>query len=216
MVLNQLSFVHGDPDVYVDALAEGSEIVQHEIRLVDDDRFYVYLQEANAHERPSWWTAFLEHDLIHVPPVVVEDLEAKWDDGTRAQYLIRPREGEDGAGEIAGAACLIVDRETQTATPGIWLRKRFWGRGYSGERAAALIELAFDRLDLDLVAIPVEDGNEKSRSAVEGYVERFGGGYDGVIRNATVRPDGRIVDRHRYTITREQYGRGEDSSSRPG
>ncbi|MEY7851180.1 helix-turn-helix domain-containing protein [Natrarchaeobius sp. A-rgal3] len=73
MVLNQLSFVHGDPDVYARAAREASEIVQHEIRSVDDERFYVYLQEANVHERPSWWTAFLEHDFIHVPPVVVED-----------------------------------------------------------------------------------------------------------------------------------------------
>lgn len=135
----------------------------------------------------------------------IDDLEAKWENGERAEYVIRPAGGEPGAGEIAGSACLVVDWETKTGTPGIWLRKRFWGRGYSGERAAALIELAFERLDLDLVAIPVEDGNDRSRSAVEGYVERFSGQYDGVVRNATVRPDGRVVDHHRYTITADQF-----------
>nr|WP_259371248.1 GNAT family protein [Natranaeroarchaeum aerophilus] len=85
------------------------------------------------------------------------------------------------------------------------MRKPFWGRGYSGERAAAMIELAFDRLGLDLVAVPVQDGNERSRAAVERYVDELGGQYDGVVRNATRRPDGEIIDHHRYTVTAEQY-----------
>ncbi|WP_226012267.1 GNAT family N-acetyltransferase [Halomicrobium salinisoli] len=135
----------------------------------------------------------------------LDELERKWADGERAEYLLRPRAGEDGAGEIAGSACLIVDWETRTGTPGIWLRKRFWGRGYSAERARALIAVAFERLDLDLVAVPVEDGNEKSRSAVADYVASLGGQYDGLVRNDARRPDGRIIDHHRYTVTREQY-----------
>jgi len=145
------------------------------------------------------------HGTVGETADYVDELERKWADGTRAEYLLRPKAGEDGAGDIAGSACLVVDWETRTATPGIWLRKRFWGRGYAGERARALAELAFERLDLELFAVPAEDGNEKSRSAVSAYVADLGGQYDGVVRNATVRPDGRVVDRHRYTVTREQY-----------
>ncbi|GAB7019027.1 helix-turn-helix domain-containing protein [Halostagnicola bangensis] len=73
LILNQLCFVHGDPDVYADALADAPEICKHEIRPVSDGRFYVYTQEEDAHERTSWWSVFLGHDFIHVPPVVVED-----------------------------------------------------------------------------------------------------------------------------------------------
>lgn len=145
------------------------------------------------------------HETVKETADYLDELESKWEDGTRAEYVIRPKDGEPNAGEIAGSGGLIVDWETQTGYPAIWLRKPFWGRGYSGERADAMIELAFDRLDLDLVAIPVEDGNEKSRRAVEKYIEPYGGQYDGIVRNATVRPDGRIIDHHRYTITREQY-----------
>lgn len=150
------------------------------------------------------------HETVKETSDYLADLEEQWADGERAEYLLRPKAGESGAGEIAGAGGLIVDWETRTGYPAIWLRKRFWGRGYSGERAAAMIELAFEDLDLELVAIPVEDGNENSRSAVAGYVESYGGQYDGIVRNATVRPDGRIVDRHRYTITREQYRAASD------
>lgn len=145
------------------------------------------------------------HETVKETADYLDELEAKWENGTRAEYVIRPKEGEPGTGEIAGSGGLIVDWETQTGKPAIWLRKRFWGNGYSGERANAMLELAFERLDLDLVAVPVQDGNERSRNAVEKYVESHGGQYDGVVRNSTTRPDGTIIDHHRYTVTQKQF-----------
>lgn len=145
------------------------------------------------------------HETVKETADYLDELEDKWEDGTRAEYVIRLKEDEPGAGKIAGSGGLIVDWETQTAKPAIWLRKRFWGNGYSGERANAMLELAFERLDLDLVAVPVQDGNERSRNAVEKYVESHGGQYDGVVRNSTTRPDGTIIDHHRYTVTQKQF-----------
>ncbi|WP_246084542.1 GNAT family N-acetyltransferase [Salinadaptatus halalkaliphilus] len=66
-------------------------------------------------------------------------------------YVLCPRDGEDGAGEIAGTTSVEIDWEKRTLQPGIWFRKRFWGRRYAGERAAAVFTLAFDRLDLEVV-----------------------------------------------------------------
>lgn len=77
-----------------------------------------------------------------------------------------------------------------TGKPAIWLRKQFWRNGFSSERADAMLELAFERLDLDLVTIPVQDSNDRSRKAVEKYISAHGGQYDGVIRNSTARPMG--------------------------
>ena len=62
-----------------------------------------------------------------------------------------------------------------------------------------------DRLGLELVAVHVEGGNDRSGRAVETYIEAYSGGYDDLVRNATVRPDGRIIDHHRYTVTEAQY-----------
>lgn len=145
------------------------------------------------------------HKTVKETKDYIDDLEAQWEEGTRAEYVIRPKNGESGAGDIAGAGGLIIDWETQTGSPAIWLRKEFWGRGYSAERATVLIELAFEFLDLDLIAIPVQEGNEKSRKAVEKYVDSHGGQYDGIIRNATVRPDGTIIDHHRYSVSEVQF-----------
>ena len=68
----------------------------------------------------------------------------------------------------------------------------------------ALTELAFNRLDLELVAIGYEEGNERSQRAVEKFIDVVGGQYDGVLRNWTPIGD-EIADHHRYTVTQGQY-----------
>ena len=151
---------------------------------------------------------YLTWDPHETPKETVEFVEAvteKREAGEGATYLIRPRGGEQGAGELAGLAGLSVDWETRTATLGTWLRKLFWGRGYSGERAAALIEVAFERLDLEAVVVTVHEGNEKSRRAVSRYVEAHDGRREGLLRNYHADQDGTPVDAHRYTVTRAEY-----------
>ena len=130
--------------------------------------------------------------------------EDDWENGDDAVYAIFPRDGEPEAGEFAGNTALHPKWEKRTATFGIWLRKPFWGRGYSGERASALMQLAFDRLDFELVAVACFPENERSRRAIEKYVDRFGGQYDGLLRNWMVTSDG-PRDVRRYTVSHEQW-----------
>jgi RimJ/RimL family protein N-acetyltransferase len=119
-------------------------------------------------------------------------------------YVIRPRADEDGAGEIAGFGGLNFDWDRRSAELGVWLRKPFWGRGYSGERATALAKLAFDRLDLELVEVAVHENNEKSRRAVRKYVERLGGRYDGRFRNRLLVGDD-VADEYHFSVSREEW-----------
>jgi RimJ/RimL family protein N-acetyltransferase len=143
--------------------------------------------------------------LVQRVPDVTDEMDA--DAGT---------DGTPDSDRLAGTTNLHFDWGRRTAELGIWLRKPFWGRGYSGERAAALLELAFERLDLELVGASHQDGNEQSRRAIEKYVERFGGQYDGLLRNFVPRGD-EVRDLHRYTISQEQYreatGGGGDSGT---
>ncbi|GAB7095505.1 GNAT family protein [Halolamina litorea] len=118
-------------------------------------------------------------------------------------YVIRPKEGEDGAGEIAGFGGLTLDWDTDSAELGTWLRKPFWGRGYSGERALALAELAFEHLDLELVTVTLDADNEKSERAIEKYVERMGGRREGTLRN--FHPGDPPVDAVRFSVSQSEY-----------
>jgi RimJ/RimL family protein N-acetyltransferase len=82
----------------------------------------------------------------------LERCESRFDEGEAAHYAVFVDGSDPESGAFAGMAGLTVEWDRRLATLGTWFRKRFWGRGYSGERARALMRVAFDRLDLDAVA----------------------------------------------------------------
>jgi ribosomal-protein-alanine N-acetyltransferase len=158
-------------------------------------------------------TAFLSWDPYGNPQLAYEWVETcgeQFESGERATYAIRPREGED-AGTFAGLASIGPEWELKRATLGIWLRKRFWGNGYSRERAARFLELAFDRLDLEVVWVAHDVENTKSKRAIESYVERFGGTREGRIRNDLV-VDGEPRDVIRYSIPRSGWAATQENA----
>ena len=152
-------------------------------------------------------TQFMTWDPHPHPKETMEYIEHTGEANDAADsgnYAIYPTEGEDAEGEFAGNAGLGADWDRRSAELGIWLRRPFWGRGYSGERADAFVELAFARLDLEVVAVTVVDDNDRSVSAIEKYVERWGGQHDGHFRD--LRPHGDDpASLHQYTIARADY-----------
>jgi RimJ/RimL family protein N-acetyltransferase len=153
-------------------------------------------------------TRYVPWDRYETPADAKEFLdlvEQQWEAGETATYAVSPKESEAGGGELAGLASLGCDWDRRLGSLGTWFRKRYWGRGYSGERAAALLELAFDTLDLECVQVTHEVGNEQSERAIEKYVERFGGRREGVLRNYAAYQDGTVHDEVRYTVAREEY-----------
>jgi RimJ/RimL family protein N-acetyltransferase len=125
-----------------------------------------------------------------------------------AAYVVRPKAGEDGAGEIAGFAGLNLDWKKDSAELGCWFRQPFRGRGYSGKRAQALAALAFEHLDFEHLTVSHHRENEQSERAITKYVERMGGRREGVMRNAAVESieqGDRGVDLVRYSISQQEY-----------
>ncbi|WP_416840675.1 GNAT family N-acetyltransferase [Haloferax sp. DFSO52] len=122
-----------------------------------------------------------------------------------ATYAIFPREGEAGAGELAGTAGFGTDWDKRRAVFGMWLRKEFWGRGYSGERAAAFFAAVFDVLDLEVALAYAMPENEPSCRAISKYTERFGGDEIGTFRNDAIDADGTPRDVRGWAVTREQW-----------
>ncbi|XVH32125.1 GNAT family N-acetyltransferase [Haloferacaceae archaeon DSL9] len=165
------------------------EIYAHSESIEEETRYVTW----SPHETPKeTWDAF-------------ERFEKRWDDREAAVYGVFPREGEANAGEFVGTTGLHFEWETDAAGLGIWLRKPVWGRGYSGERAAALLDLAFDRLDLGLVSVSHLPENEQSKRAIEKYVDRFGGHHEGRFRHLLADQDGDVHDADRYSISQAEW-----------
>ncbi len=179
---------------------------------VDVFEFYEICSSDPGIEEVTEYLTWDPHETVRETRAFLESVEERIAEAEGIDYAIRPAGGEDGAGEIAGAAAVSTDWNPRTATFGTWLRKRFWGRGYSGERAAAMLELAFDRLDLDVVEVTHLAGNDKSRRAIEKYVDDHGGRHEGELRNHDAW-DGEPVTQHRYTVTQAEY---EASGGGPG
>ncbi|MEF8831504.1 MAG: GNAT family N-acetyltransferase, partial [Halobacteriales archaeon] len=162
--------------------------------------YYEVCSSAPGIEEMTEYVLWSPHDHPEESRAFVRDREEAWETREAADYVIRPKDPHPDVGPrvvpdveygpFAGQTGLQVDWDRLMGTLGLWLRKPFWGRGYSGERAAALFELAFEQLDLDLVAVTHHPDNNKSRRAIEKYVERFGGRREGELRNFIGGEDG--------------------------
>jgi RimJ/RimL family protein N-acetyltransferase len=155
------------------------------------------------------------HETPRESEEFVARCERAWEEGEGAVYAVFPRRGEEGAGEFAGTAGMHFEWDRDVAEFGVWLRKPFWGRGYSGERAAAFMEVAFADLDVSLVRAAVAPDNDQSVRAVEKYVDRAGGEYEGTFRNAQLDVDGDPMTVDQYSVSRSQWldatGDGRDA-----
>lgn len=186
LILERLSHENIDLNTYYQACSVNEPGINEVVE---------YIPGFGPHRTPKQTKDFVDH------------AEEKWKAGEKAEYIIRPQEGEPRVGDIAGGARLSIEWEKQMADLGIWLRKPFWGQGYSEERATALMDMAFNHLDLKLVQAICIKGNKKSKQAIEKYVEKSGGVYEGLLRNWMVANNGTPIDCHRYTISKEEYNR---------
>ncbi|HKL30031.1 MAG TPA: GNAT family N-acetyltransferase, partial [Natrialbaceae archaeon] len=99
--------------------------------MVDTLDLYEVMGRSETIEAETRYLAMEPHDTPNDAREMIVGAAEQWDDAESAIYAIRPREGEDGAGEIAGTTNLAILWDRREARPGIMLRKPFWGRGYS-------------------------------------------------------------------------------------
>lgn len=144
----------------------------------------------------------------------VDYAEDQWAERASARYLLRTTAGagdhhdetEASGGELVGTTAFVPEWEKRYAGSDVVLSKQYWGRGIGPERGDVFVELAFDRYDLDAYCTSCAAGNEPSRRMLEKLVDRYGGRYEGRLRNfGAPRPDGEVTDQHRYSITRSEY-----------
>jgi len=173
-------------------------------RTVEPYELYEYANvDAPAIDEITQWVTWDPYETPKEAADWIQQTQEEFEENDGATYVVRPKEG-DRADEFAGVAGIGVGWDRQVAGFGTWFRKPFWGNGYSGERAARMLELAFERLDLRIVTVSHDPENDQSRSAIGKYVDRFGGHEEGVIRNDIVM-NGDVRDSVRYSISKEEY-----------
>ncbi|WP_049928094.1 GNAT family N-acetyltransferase [Halopiger goleimassiliensis] len=182
------------------------------LRRFDDERvdpFELYALFAANREEAAEVFAYVPQEPYETVKDAVDRLESAasaWDDGEEAQYAVYTHDDA-----LAGYTGLIPEWDRRMGRIGFILGKPYWGNGYAEDCARALLEVAFERLDLEVVAFDHAEGNERSKRVLERIVDAAGGQYDGVLRNWL--PVGEEVpDHHRYTVTQEQYRSSRDGA----
>ena len=172
---------------------------------VDVHELYQIYSADPGIEDVTRWVAWNPHHDLEQTMELLEEHQSKWDNREKATYCIHPKESEPDSGEIAGTTNIRVDWDQRRGRLGLWLRKKYWGRGYSGERAAAFVAIAFELLDLEIVVVSHIPGNKKSEKAISKYVDRLGGRKEGYIRNGLAGDDGSVYDQVQYSISRAEW-----------
>nr|WP_276248460.1 MULTISPECIES: GNAT family protein [unclassified Haladaptatus] len=166
--------------------------------------FYDACKQSPEMETVTEYMPWEPHQTMKPSREFLERREKLWDEGDEATYFIVPKAGEDGAGEFAGVATLHCHWDRRVGGLGTWLKKAYWGRGYSGERAGVLMELAFERLDLDYVEVTHHAENTKSQRAIEKYMAAHGGQQDAILRNWLPYSD-HVADEVYYSVSQDQW-----------
>ena len=96
---------------------------------------------------------------------------------------------------VGGSGLTRFDWDKRHFEIGYWVRTSNHGKGYATEVTNALLRYAFNALSARRVEITHADGNDAS----EAVIRKLGFVKEGVRREATQLPDGRLVDSHVYS-----------------
>ena len=107
-------------------------------------------------------------------------------------------------GRVIGSAGLHLTHVDTVRELGYVLHPDFWEKGIMTEAAKAVIDFGFSELQLDAIRVFHKVNNARSRRVVQ----KCGFRYDGTIRCSSKGPDGTLIDRCTYTITRKEWETG--------
>ena len=124
---------------------------------------------------------------------------------SRDAYAIR----EKATGKIIGNITIYDDdaREgVNSLEVGYALAEEEWGKGYMTEACGAVMDYAFKKYDLAIMAIRTSEVNRRSQRVIE----KCGFTYEGTLRKAYHIYTGFDRDSRFYSITREEWLRKKD------
>ena len=111
---------------------------------------------------------------------------------------------EKNSGRIIGSIGLEPDKRrpgVKSRELGYALARQFWGQGVMTEAAMAVLDFAFRRYMLDVVAICTSPLNKRSQSVIQ----KCGFTYEGTERRAYKTYDGTVRDSKCYSILKEEW-----------
>jgi RimJ/RimL family protein N-acetyltransferase len=182
---------------------ERLELVQLTHEAIPAAELHQYLGVDNGEdiEEATEYTLWDAHETVADTAEYIDESLEMWDEREAATYLLQRRSD----GETVGKTRMKIGWDHRAGWPEAFIRKPFWGNGYSGERMHALFELVFKELELQMVGASCAVGSERIRRPIQKYMDEHGGEHVAELPNWGIPESGEPMDCHYFTITREQY-----------
>lgn len=143
----------------------------------------------------------------------IDHCENQWRERDSARYILLMKDEDSSrrdasvpSGTLVGMTAFRPEWDKRYGGSDVVLSKPYWGRGYGTERGEVFVELTFEHYDLEAYCTSCAADNAASRRMIEKLVDRYGGQYEGLLRQfGSPRPNGDVTDQHRYSISRDEY-----------
>lgn len=122
-------------------------------------------------EKITEFMSWEPHSNIKETEELVESWVQDFEQGNSINYMLIEKDSK----EFIGMGGLSTYWEREYGQLGCWLIPKFWGNGYSSERALALIELNFEDLGLNYIQVRFDKKNKKCKSCVSSYMSKVRG-----------------------------------------
>ena len=178
---------------------EGAGIILREHRPEDLEAVHRWHGDHEVMKYLSWGADTLEESLLYLADCIRDRRKPRRD---RYRLAI---ELPDGV--VAGCAAIHWRGRGHSGGDdrlGCFLARDYQGRGIARDATRLLIGFGFGDLGMHRISATCLEGNTRSRRALQdlGFV------YEGTMRSHSSR-DGRWLDRHFYSLLKEEWGRGE-------
>lgn len=161
----------------------------------DVEGLYAYAKNPNVGPNAGW----SPHASLEESKEIIETLFLP-----NEVWAIREKE----SGKIMGSIGLEPDRRRENVKSlemGYSLGEEYWGHGYMTEAAHAVMDYAFNELDIVVMAICTGPENKRSQRVIE----KCGFKFEGIQRKGYHIYDGTDRDNVVYSILKEEFLDGE-------
>lgn len=164
---------------------------------IDDvDAVFRYQNNPNAAKYDGWRPCETREDAEKT----VENLMKAAEKGDENRAIVL-KNTQELIGQIGLCEDDIRHRIPRCKKVNYLIGEEHWGKGYATEALREIQRYAFEDAKLNIITVAYLTGNMASKHVME----KCGFRYDGVIRQAMRRYDGKIFDSFEYSMTRREY-----------
>ncbi|GKX66087.1 GNAT family N-acetyltransferase [Inconstantimicrobium mannanitabidum] len=170
---------------------ESKRLILRGWKLEDLDDFYQYAKNPKVGPNAGWAPHESKETTLSILNSFIEKQQV---------WAIQDKE----SGSVIGSIGLHDDHkrsDTGAKMLGYVLSEDYWGKGIMPEAVQEILKYAFEEANVQLISVYHYDFNTTSKRVIE----KVGFKFEGILRAASKRYDGKIFDDYCYSMLRQEY-----------